>query len=90
MKKLLACFLLLAGATPAPAWNEKGHMVSARLAWRQLTETQRAQVVGILKKHPHYEEYLAAKRQEGFTEGEWVFMRAAPGQIGSVGGKEGV
>src|SRR5262249_14821393 len=77
MNKLLACVLLLVGSTPALAWNEKGHLVIARLAWRQLTEDQRARVVAVLKKHPHYEEYLAARRPEGFGEDEWAFLRAA-------------
>jgi hypothetical protein len=77
MHKLLIWALLLILPTPALAWNEKGHMVTARLAWRQLTEAQRAQVLAILRKHPHYQECLAARRPEGFGEGEWVFMRAA-------------
>ena len=77
MKKLLACLFLVLCSTPAFAWNDKGHMVTARLAWRQLTDAQRARVVAILKKHPHYEEFLAANRAEGFSEEEWAFMRAA-------------
>ena len=77
MPKLIASVLLLTLPTAALAWNDKGHMVTARLAWRQLTEGQRAQVLSVLKKHPHYEEYLAARRPEGFSEEEWVFMRAA-------------
>ena len=62
---------------PAFAWNEHGHMVVARLAWNQLSADQRAKVIAILKNHPHYSEYLAARKPEGFTEDEWVFMRAA-------------
>ncbi|HEY7328720.1 MAG TPA: S1/P1 nuclease [Gemmataceae bacterium] len=77
MRKLLVCLLLLFVPPSAWAWNDKGHMVTARLAWRQLTEDQRSQVVAILKKHPHYQDYLAASRPEGFGEDEWVFMRAA-------------
>jgi hypothetical protein len=77
MRKLLACTLLFVLPSAALAWNEKGHMVTARLTWRLLTQDQRAQVLPILKKHPHYEEYLAARRPESFGEDEWVFMRAA-------------
>ena len=58
MKKLLAFAVAFVLATPAFGWNEKGHMVTARLAWRQLTQVQRAKVSAILKKHPHYEEFL--------------------------------
>jgi S1/P1 Nuclease len=77
MRKVLTLVTLLAVAAPAPAWNARGHMVVARLAWRQLTDDQRAKVVAVLKRHPHYAEYLAAGRKEGFTEDEWAFMRAA-------------
>jgi hypothetical protein len=52
-------------------------MVVARLAWRQLSDEQRAKVSAILKNHPHYSEYLAAQKPEGFAEDEWAFMRAA-------------
>ena len=76
MRKLLVWALLLILPAPALAWNEKGHMVTARLAWRQLTPQQRDQIVAILKQHPHYEEHLAAHRPNGFSEDEWVFMRA--------------
>jgi hypothetical protein len=77
MNKLAAFVVLLAVSSPAVAWNDKGHMVTARLAWQKLSEEQRASVLAILRKHPHYEEFLAAKRPEGFSEDEWVFMRAA-------------
>jgi len=77
MRKVIALVFLVVIATPAFAWNDKGHMVVARLAWRQLTDKQRDQVIAILKKHPHYEEFLAAKKPDGFSEDEWVFMRAA-------------
>jgi hypothetical protein len=76
MRNFLVWTLLLLLPTSALAWNEKGHMVTARLAWRQLTEAQRSQVLAILKNHPHYQEYLAANRPEGFSEDEWVFLRA--------------
>ena len=42
MKRLIALVLVLTLSTPAFGWNEKGHMVTARLAWQQLTEGQRA------------------------------------------------
>jgi hypothetical protein len=77
MKKLFALALVFALAGPASAWNETGHLVIARLAWRQLDDGQRARIVAVLKKHPHYDEYLAARRPDGFSEDEWAFMRAA-------------
>src|SRR5262249_44927339 len=77
MKKLVACVVVVVLATPAFGWNEKGHRVTARLAWRQLNEEQRGKVLALLKKHPHYEEYLITKKPEGFSEDEWAFLRAA-------------
>src|SRR5438132_5003072 len=77
MRKLAALALLLAVSTPAFAWNDKGHMVTARLAWKNRTIEQRSKVLEILKNHPHYDEFLAAKRPDGFSEDEWVFMRAS-------------
>jgi imidazolonepropionase-like amidohydrolase len=77
MNKLLALVFLFALTPPAFGWNEKGHLVTARLAWRQLTEAQRARVTALLKKHPHYEEFLLARKAEGFSEDEWAFLRAA-------------
>jgi hypothetical protein len=77
MKTLLVLTVLAFSAGPALAWNEHGHMVIARLAWRQLNEDQRAKVITILKKHPHYADYLSARKPDGFTEDVWAFMRAA-------------
>ena len=68
MKRLFALVLVITLSTSAFGWNEKGHLVTARVAWRQLTEDQRAKVSAVLKKHPHYEEYLIARKPDGFTE----------------------
>jgi hypothetical protein len=77
MNKSAALVFFFAVAAPAFAWNDKGHMVSARLAWRKLSQGQRSKVIEILKKHPHYNEYLSAKQPKGFSADEWVFLRAA-------------
>jgi hypothetical protein len=62
---------------PALAWNEKGHMVVARLTWLMLPVEVRQSAISILKTHPHYEEYLSAGRPDEIAVDEWVFMRAA-------------
>jgi hypothetical protein len=77
MKKLLASVLVLVLSAPVFGWNEKGHLVTARLAWRQLTEAQRTRISTLLKKHPHYEEFLIARKPDGFTQDEWAFLKAA-------------
>jgi hypothetical protein len=78
MRKIFALAIVtaIAFAAQAQAWNEKGHLVACRLAWLQLNEQQRANVTAILKKHPHYQEYLIAGKHEGFTDDEWAFMKA--------------
>jgi hypothetical protein len=77
MKKVLSLALLLAASPPAYSWNNTGHMVAARLAWEKLDQDQRSKAIQILKEHPHYDEFLSADRPQGFTEDEWVFLRAA-------------
>ncbi|REK09993.1 MAG: hypothetical protein DWQ37_18005 [Planctomycetota bacterium] len=72
-----AVLLLLLFSSPLLAWNEKGHMVIARMAWQKLDCDQRRAVTEILKAHPHYDEFLAAERPEGVGIDEWVFMRAS-------------
>jgi hypothetical protein len=76
MQKLVAILAFALLPAPAFAWNEHGHMVVARFAWRQLNDDQRAKVIAILQKHPHYTEYFSARKPDGLTEDEWVFMRA--------------
>lgn len=74
---LLAAALLAVLSSPALAWNNKGHMVVARLAYLKLSPEERAAAYAILKKHPHYDEFLAAGRPHNVAEEEWVFWRAA-------------
>jgi hypothetical protein len=77
MRKALSLVMLFVLTTPAYSWNNTGHMVAARLAWQKLDEAKKNKAIQILKKHPHYEEFLSANRPNGFTEDEWVFLRAA-------------
>jgi hypothetical protein len=73
---IITTTLVLALAPAAQAWNEKGHMVVARLAWLKLSPDARTAASEILKTHPHYEEYLAADRPAEIAVDEWAFMRA--------------
>ena len=77
MKTVAASLLLMSLVLPVSAWSDKGHMVAARIAWNKLNDAERTKVVGLLKKHPDYQEYLAADRPKGFSDDEWVFLRAA-------------
>jgi hypothetical protein len=77
MKHQIALAFVLVCGSVAHAWNDKGHMTVARLAWNQLKPDERAFIVKLLKKHPNYVDFLAKARPAGFTEDEWVFLRAA-------------
>ncbi len=78
MRRVVLVFALSAlVASNALAWNEKGHMVVARLAWLKLNPCQQAAASAILRSHPHYDEYLAAERPVEFSADEWAFLRAA-------------
>jgi hypothetical protein len=61
----------------APAWNSVGHMAISKLAYDRLEESEKLKVYQLLKKHPHFEQFLAAGRPAGVEEPEWVFMRAS-------------
>lgn len=74
---LLAAVFVLVLPRTAPAWNSIGHMAIAKLAYDQLDDGTKLRVYELLKKHPHYEMFLAAGRPAGVEEPEWVFMRAA-------------
>lgn len=78
MKRLAAIigFSLLL-QSPSYGWFDKGHMIVARLAWKELDEAQRGRIIAILKKHPHVDEFFTAKCPDGISEGEWLFMQAA-------------
>jgi hypothetical protein len=78
MKRLLLSFVaFLSLCSWASAWNDKGHMVVAKLAWDRLSPQQQKTAIDILKVHPHYAEFLAADCPDGFPEDQWVFLRGA-------------
>lgn len=77
MRYAIVLLALAAVTSSTQAWNNKGHMTVARVAWNELKAEERKKVVEILKSHPHYEEFLRGQRPDNMTEDEWVFMRAA-------------
>jgi hypothetical protein len=76
MRYLYTLVGLTLATAAAQGWNDKGHMVVAHLAWKELTVEERAKVVQFLQRHPHYAEYLKHDRPDNIPEDEWVFMRA--------------
>ena len=54
MRFAISVLLFFTLTLPAAAWNDKGHMIIARLAWNQLSEAERAKAISILKRHPDF------------------------------------
>jgi S1/P1 Nuclease len=62
---------------PARAWNDAGHKTVALLAFRDLPESTRLQVIKVLQGHPHFDCFLNADRPEDVNRNEWIVVRAA-------------
>jgi len=59
--KVLVCAVLALGLSgPALAWNDRGHMTVAYIAYKQLTPTTRDRVNALLKLNPKYNDWSAA------------------------------
>jgi hypothetical protein len=84
MRRVL--FMLLGGClsllwpSGVSAWNEVGHAVVARIAYEELGKDNpklQLQLFEMLKKHPHYEQFLAKNRPDGASPAEWALLRAS-------------
>lgn len=74
---VFATLILVSITGKVTAWNNKGHMVVAQLAYQRLSAEQRQSVLTVLKQHPHWNEYLITDRPENVPEEQWAFWRAA-------------
>jgi hypothetical protein len=61
----------------ASAWNSHGHMTVAKIAYDQLSDSEKLKIHKILKQHPHYEKLLLVGKPRNVAEQEWVFLKAA-------------
>jgi S1/P1 Nuclease len=81
MKQILtvgiAVVLFFLIPSSANAWNAVGHMAVAKLAYDRMSEGEQLKLFTLLKKHPHYTQFLAASKPDGVSEAEWVIMRSA-------------
>ncbi len=79
----VAVALLLAVTTTVAAWNAAGHRLIAMLAYDQMDEVARAEVVRILKKHPRFEEDFQGEMPQRIrsastdVQNRWIFAQAA-------------
>jgi hypothetical protein len=76
---------VLVAAPPALAWNAKGHMAVAYIAYKKLTPAVRGRADNLLKRNPYYSEWERTI-PSGASEARkplWIFMLAAtwPDQI---------
>jgi len=63
--RVLVCGVLgLALSGPAFAWNDRGHMTVAYIAYKQLTPTTRDRVNALLKLNPKYSDWSATVDKE--------------------------
>lgn len=69
------CAALLISSSPAVAWNGRGHMMVASVAWRNLTPSMRERVTEILKLNPEYPKWIAGV--SAAQRDEVAFMRAS-------------
>ena len=69
--------LLIGFASQSFAWNHTGHMISAELAWRNLSASKRKAISQLLEQHPHYSLLLATNVPPNVDTNEWAFLNAA-------------
>jgi hypothetical protein len=84
MRLVLSVSLLTVslGALPSrlAAWNEVGHAVVAVIAYDELGKENpklQLQLLEMLKKHPHYEQFLASNRPADANVAQWALIRAS-------------
>jgi hypothetical protein len=76
-RSLMFLLVCLAPLPSLQAWNDRGHMLIALLAYRQLPAAQKKKVDELLAAHPHYELFLTRNQPAGVSPQEWAFLRAA-------------
>ncbi|HBE71250.1 MAG TPA: hypothetical protein DDW52_24145 [Planctomycetaceae bacterium] len=75
MKWTLFTILLFVVSQPALAWSERGHHIIAVLAYEELTRSQQAEIIRLIKAHPRFEQDF--KIPEGIKNKEhWLVGRA--------------
>lgn len=62
-------------AAPAWAWNSRGHMIVAAIAWEDMTPAAQARADALLKLNPRYGAWTASAKPQ--DRAKVAFMRAA-------------
>jgi hypothetical protein len=71
----IAALIAVALATPAAAWNGRGHMLVAAVAWDNMTPEARAEAGRLLKLNPAYATWTAGVPES--RKAETAFIKAA-------------
>jgi len=77
---LIGFAAVLAPARQSLGWIATGHIVTALVAWEDLTPKTKAAVTALLKKHPRYQKDLLQDLPDGATPDEidrFAFAKAA-------------
>jgi S1/P1 Nuclease len=74
VRVLVAAALVLVSAS-ASAWNNRGHMMVAAVAWDQLEETTQERAIDLLKRNPNYDDWI--KGVPKADQDKTAFMKAA-------------
>jgi hypothetical protein len=75
MRWLATLLLLLLGMPEAQAWNDRGHMLVAAVAYERLTPAVRQRVAVLLRSNPSYRQWVQGIR--GSERTRTAFLRAA-------------
>src|SRR5262245_36327614 len=73
---ILVATALLAAAQSAQAWNDRGHMMVAAIAWNSLEPHIRARATELIKLNPHYRTFLITGTHKAERD-KVAFVRAA-------------
>lgn len=75
MRWLAALLLLFLGSPQARAWNERGHMLVAAVAYERLDPAVRQRVAALLRRNPDYRKWVQGVRAS--ERARIAFLRAA-------------
>lgn len=78
IKPIVLCIALFLLSFASQAWNGRGHMLVASIAYRNLSDSLKIYYTDILKEHPFYAEWIKEFGELSEIEyGEFLFMKAA-------------
>ena len=83
MRHLVTIVLSLLVASPTFAWHDRGHRITAAIAYEQLSADTQARIADVLRQHPRFEEDFVARMPSEIgaanaeVQDRWIFEHAA-------------